>query len=239
MRVRRRGGFDSSRGFGGGRKWGLHTMNDARKSSIVLGILVFSLIALCAGFLLNLWGRPARPYSIPLVDPSFLDTAPVRESYAELVRKKEDMSDYDCYACHERGKPPPIRYDTNHTIIIPKEHANLVMGHGRHERNNNCFNCHNEHNLEQFQTRDGRELKFAESTALCGSCHGPTYRDWEAGIHGRTSGHWARELGAYQRRDCVECHDPHAPKFPGRKPAPGPHPLHRVSAASLETKQNH
>ena len=148
-------------------------------------------------------------------------------------------SDYDCYACHERGKPPPIRYDTNHTIIIPKEHANLVMGHGRHERNNNCFNCHNEHNLEQFQTRDGREMKVAESTALCGSCDGPTYRDWEAGIHGRTSGHWARELGDYLRRDCVECHNPHAPKFPGRKPAPGPHPLHRVSAASLETKQEH
>jgi cytochrome c553 len=77
-----------------------------------------------------------------------------------------------------------------------------------------------------LQTRDGRELKLSEPTALCGSCHGPTYRDWEMGIHGRTSGYWNRKpvLGE-ERKVCVNCHDPHAPKFPGRKPAPGPHPL--------------
>ena len=209
-------------------------MKNARKTSIVLSLFVFSLIALSAGFLFNLWGRATRPYPIPLVDPSFLETATARESYAELVRTKADLSDFDCYACHERDKPPPIRYDTNHIIIIPKAHSNQVMGHGRHDRNNNCFNCHDEHNLERFQTRDGRELKFAESTPLCGSCHGPTYRDWEAGMHGRTSGHWARHIGEHTRRDCVDCHDPHSPKFPGRKPAPGPHPLRQVTTASPE-----
>lgn len=210
-------------------------MNDGRKTFAVLAALVVVFLALAGAFLLNLWGRPAAVKPIPLVDRSFLDTATARESYAELVAKKADLSDFDCYGCHERGKPPPIRYDTNHVIIIPKEHANLVMAHGRHDRNNNCFNCHNENNLERFQTRDGRELKFAESTPLCGSCHGPTYRDWEAGIHGRTSGYWAREQGQYERRDCVQCHNPHAPKFPGRKPAPGPHPLREV-AASPEIK---
>ncbi len=211
-------------------------MNNGGKISWVLSALAFTFLALAAAFIVKVWGRPTSLYPIPLVDASFLDTAPARESYAELVRKKADLSDFDCYGCHERGKPPPIRYDTNHSIIIPKEHANLVMGHGRHDRNNNCFNCHDEHNLEQFQTRDGRALKFAESTPLCGSCHGPTYRDWEAGIHGRTSGYWARELGGIQRRDCVECHNPHSPKFPGRKPAPGPHPLRQVTAVSPETK---
>ena len=55
------------------------------------------------------------------------------------------------------------------------------MGHGTHNRNNNCFNCHDEQNLELLQTRDGRQIKLAESPLLCGSCHGPTYRDWEAG----------------------------------------------------------
>ena len=74
------------------------------------------------------------------------------------------------------------------------------MAHGRHNRNNLCYNCHNESNLELFQTRDGRELKLADSTPLCGSCHGPTYRDWEAGAHGRTSGYWNRQLGAFSAR---------------------------------------
>ena len=209
-------------------------MKNRHKTLWILNALSVVFLALAMAFVFKVWGRPTSLYSIPLVDPAFLDTSPTRVSYAEMVRKKEDMSDFDCYACHERGKPPPIRYDTNHSIIIPKEHANLVMGHGRHDRNNNCFNCHDENNLERFQTRDGRELKFAESTPLCGSCHGPTYRDWEAGIHGRTSGYWARELGDYTRRDCVECHNPHSPKFPGRKPAPGPHPLRVPETASTE-----
>jgi uncharacterized CHY-type Zn-finger protein len=105
------------------------------------------------------------------------------------------------------------------------------MGHGRHGRNNNCFNCHNETNLVLLQPRDGRELKFADSTQLCGSCHGPTYRDWEAGAHGRISGYWDRSQGPIERKDCVNCHNPHSPRFPSRKPAPGPHPLREMTAA--------
>jgi hypothetical protein len=202
----------------------------------VLSVLTLVFLALAVSFFYNLLGRPPALAPIPLVDAAFLETATARESYAELVRKKADLSDFDCYACHERGKPPPIRYDANHKIIIPKEHPDIVMAHGRHDRNNNCYNCHNENNLERFQTRDGRELTFSESTGLCGSCHGPTYRDWEAGIHGRTSGYWARQLGEYRRRDCVECHNPHSPKFPGRKPAPGPHPLRELTTASSEIK---
>ena len=211
-------------------------MKNDRKTFSVLGALTLAFLALAAAFLFPLWGRTPALTPIPLVEPAFLDTATARESYAELVRKKADLSDFDCYGCHERGKAPPIRYNTNHTILIPKEHENLVMAHGRHDRNNNCFNCHDEHNLERFQTRDGRELKFDQSTGLCGTCHCPTDRDWEAGIHGRTSGFWARELGDYRRRDCVECHNPHAPKFPGRKPAPGPHPLREYTGTSTEKK---
>lgn len=208
---------------------------NGRKTTVVLTIFVLTVLSLAAAFLVDAWGRPTKPYPIALVDPAFLNTAPNRVSYAQMVVKKEDLSDYDCYTCHERGKPPPIRYDTNHTIIIPKEHADIVMGHGRHDRNNNCFNCHDENNLEHFQTRDGRGLTFAESTPLCGSCHGPTYRDWEAGIHGRTSGYWDRQLGKIRRLDCAECHNPHSPKFPGRNPAPGPHPLREPQVTQTET----
>lgn len=200
----------------------------------VLTVLSLAFAGLAIAFSLDLWGHTTPLRVIPLVDPAFIETDTVRDSYAELVRKKEDLSDFDCYGCHEKGNPPPIRYDTNHVIIIPKEHVNIEMSHGRHNRNNNCFNCHDEHNLEHFQTRDGRELKFAESTPLCGSCHGPTYRDWEAGVHGRTSGYWQRVSGTRERRDCVECHNPHNPKFPGRQPAPKPNPLREQPRAASE-----
>ncbi len=164
---------------------------------------------------------------VPLVDPAFLSVATNRRSYADLVRAKEDLSDYDCYACHEKNKPPTLRFDAHQNLIVPPEHADIVMGHGEHGRNNNCFNCHNENNLELLQTRDGRVLKFQDSPQLCGSCHGPTYEDWEVGAHGRISGYWNRQLGPIKRQDCVNCHNPHAPTFQGRKPAPGPHALRR------------
>lgn len=206
------------------------------KATLLLLTVVFAVMA--AGFLAGPSARPTLQ-SNPPVDTNVLDTATVRLSYADLVRADEDLSDFDCYACHEKDKPPPLRFDENHKLIIPKEHANIVMEHGRHDRNNNCYNCHDEQNLERFQTRDGRELKFADSTALCGSCHGPTLRDWDAGAHGRISGFWQSDLGAAQRKDCVNCHNPHSPKFPGRAPAPPPNPLRPVSSSPLAKSEAH
>ena len=186
-------------------------------------------LLLAAALTDGLWGTPPARPQIPLVDKSFLETTPWRQTYADLVRAKEDLSDYDCYVCHERGKPPPLRFDDKNNLLIPDEHSNIVMGHGSHNRNNLCFNCHNEANLETLQIRDGHALKFSESSQLCGSCHGPTRRDWEAGAHGRTSGYWDRKLGGIQRLDCANCHNPHSPRIPTRQPAPGPHSLHEAA----------
>lgn len=210
-------------------------MND-RATGVVLKTLIVLFALLACAFYFDLPGGSVARQTIPLVDTNFLSTATVRQSYADLVRAKEDLSDFDCYACHERGKPPPLRFDANQNLIIPKEHSDIVMGHGSHGRNNNCFNCHNENNLEQLQTRDGRPLKFSDSPQLCGSCHGPTYRDWEAGVHGRISGYWDLKLGAGDRKQCVNCHNPHSPRFPGRKPAPGPYPLRASSTPSGQTE---
>jgi hypothetical protein len=215
-------------------------VNSRAKTSLVLQSLIVLFLALVALFILRPSNRDVGRQSIPLVDTNFLNTNTVRQSYADLVRAKADLSDFDCYACHEKGKPPPLRFDTNQNLIIPKEHADIVMGHGSHGRNNNCFNCHNENNLTLLQTRDGHEVTFSNSQLLCGSCHGPTYRDWEAGVHGRTSGYWNRDLGAIDRKLCVNCHNPHSPKFPGRQPAPGPHLLHPVAAkVSAESESAH
>jgi hypothetical protein len=196
------------------------------RSSLALAGVTVVFFALAFAFLFNFWGQPQPVVGYSLVETNFLDTATPRQSYADLVKAEDDISGFDCYACHEKGKPLLIQYDENHKIVLPKEHESIVMRHGRHERNNNCYNCHNEANLELLQPRDGRELKFAQSSGLCGSCHGPTFRDWEAGVHGRVNGFWNVSLGEKTRKDCVNCHDPHAPKYPGRKPAPGPHYLH-------------
>ena len=200
-------------------------MDTNRISGLVIrGLaLVFLLLAVC--FLLDVWGHSEPIQPVPLVDLKFIDTSPVRQSYADLKEAGEDLSDFDCYACHEKASPPPLRYDTEHNLIIPQEHSNIVMGHGTHNRNNNCYNCHDEQNLELLQARDGQELSMTNSSRLCGSCHGPTYRDWEAGVHGRTSGLWSRDPAGFKRLNCVSCHNPHFPKFPALSPAPEPHPM--------------
>lgn len=122
-----------------------------------------------------------------------------------------------------------MEWDDDGNVVIPEAHRNRVLRHGRSGRNNTCFNCHMPTRLNRLVTRQGLELELKDSTLLCASCHGPTYQDWERGIHGRTSGFWNTEMGAANRADCTSCHDPHAPAFPRMKPAPGPHSLHSIA----------
>jgi len=202
---------------------------------VVLSFLAVIFVALAVGFRLNLWGRVPPQPELPLVDPAFIDTASLRQSVAQILQAGGDPSDYDCYICHEQGKPPALTFDTNNlTIILPDEHSDLVMQHGRRNRNDNCFNCHDPDHLNKLKTRDGRLLDLQDSTPLCASCHGPTQRDWELGVHGRRSGYWDLTLGSATRLDCASCHNPHAPAIPSVEPAPAPHRLHPTPHAHLE-----
>ena len=177
--------------------------SNSSKASAVLLVLAVVFLFLSLAFARHRRLEMPPRAGLPLVDPTLITPTTIRTSYLQLIQMKADLSDFDCYGCHEKGKPPPLRFDTNQNLIIPQEHSDVVMAHGRHNRNNNCFNCHDELNLEQFQTRDGRTLKFAESTYLCGSCHGPTFRDWEGGAHGRTGGKWVK-ASETTRRNCVD-----------------------------------
>lgn len=217
-------------------------MEPGNRSTIVLTGLSLLFLGLNWLFLSDSWGRHRPSPSIPPLDPSFTNTTTVRLSTAELRRRGEDTSGVECYSCHEKNKVPVLHIGTNGIINLPKEHNDLVMRHGRNNRNDVCFNCHNPTNLEALITRDGRTLAIDQSSVLCGSCHGPTYRDWEIGVHGRMNGHWDRNLGPFSRQDCVSCHDPHNPAFPSIKPAPAPNgrgnPDHAEKSGGLTQTSN-
>ncbi|MHB8519454.1 MAG: cytochrome c3 family protein [Limisphaerales bacterium] len=214
-------------------------MNADSKTTLALAGLALVFLAIRTAFLYDLWGRVEPLPVLTLVEPAFTNTATVRVSAAELIRTGGDTSGLDCYTCHEKTKQIQLRFDTNSNIILPKEHEDLTIRHGRNNRNNNCYNCHDPAGLDRLVTRDGRRLKLEESTLLCAGCHGPTYRDWEAGIHGRTSGYWRREMGPVTRQECASCHNPHMPAFPSLKPAPGPHLLHPVVTAATAAASHH
>lgn len=137
----------------------------------------------------------------------------------------------NCVACHAPNSGIEVTLDKEGMTIIPEAHAaDRVIRHGSGGRNSTCFNCHNPEKLDQLITRDGTQLKLEQATLLCASCHGPTYRDWEVGIHGRTTGHWKADAGERTREGCAACHDPHNPTFPLVIPLPGPHAAAAVSA---------
>lgn len=198
---------------------------DANGSAVLPG-LTLGFLALAGAFLLLPWGRQAPLPTNPPTPPEFTNTATVRMSAAELFRTGGDTSRFACYNCHVAGKVLKVEFNDAGDVILPEPHKNLVMRHGGKGRNDHCFNCHDPRNLEQLRVRDGQAFKLTEGSRLCGACHGPTYRDWERGVHGRRSGFWDRKRGGVTRADCTSCHDPHFPAFPSIVPAAGPVPLH-------------
>jgi hypothetical protein len=123
---------------------------------------------------------------------------------------------YHCSTCHRLF---PARTPTGRSLT---QHRDIVLKHGINDR---CLNCHHPSNRDAFANDTGGEIPYDQPQLLCAKCHGPVYRDWSHGVHGRTNGYWDRELGPSERKLCTECHDPHVPPFPPMRPAPGPNTL--------------
>lgn len=198
---------------------------DANGSTVLPGLTI-GFLALAGSFLLLPWARHQPLPTNPPTPPEFTNTATVRLSAGDLFRTDGDTSGFACYSCHDAKKALKIEFNDAGDVILPEPHKDLVMRHGAKGRNDHCFNCHDPKNLEQLRVRDGQAFKLTEGNQLCGACHGPTFRDWERGIHGRRSGFWDRKRGEATRTDCTSCHDPHSPAFPRIAPAPRPYPLH-------------
>ena len=151
----------------------------------------------------------------------------VNPAHQDLV-----FSRMNCIACHDASTKIELEWDDEGHAKVPPAHKGLEFAHGPNNRNDHCLNCHEQGNLRQLHSSTGKKLALEDSTQLCADCHGPTYRDWNAGIHGRTSGLWQTGAPDRLRKDCVSCHDPHRPAFPQLIPGPGPRLLHQTSAAA-------
>jgi formate-dependent nitrite reductase cytochrome c552 subunit len=122
-----------------------------------------------------------------------------------------------CATCHATKDPnPQARLGEDLKLF----HQGLKGAHG----NLACVSCHNPGDkYDSLRLADGRPLPYAEVMQLCAQCHGPQYRDYQHGAHGGMTGHWDLTKGGRVRNNCIDCHDPHAPKYPTVRPAAGPH----------------
>ncbi len=159
----------------------------------------------------------APPYQSPVVAPtpvpaSATDATPVRRPRLR-ARHTVGRFTYECSECH-RTLPKPY---TAGAIVT--KHAELQLAHGINTR---CLNCHHPVNLEAFVDDFGEEIPWDQPQKLCSKCHGPVYRDWQHGSHGRSNGYWDTGQGPLVRLKCIQCHDPHHPPFQPLASAPPP-----------------
>lgn len=116
---------------------------------------------------------------------------------------------FPCSDCHE-DEP------TDRTVReLEDEHDDLELAHGDRW----CLDCHDADQRDTLHLADASRVGFEESWQLCTQCHGEKLADWRAGVHGKRTGHW---WGPKEYRSCVECHDPHAPRFAPLEPMPPP-----------------
>ena len=151
-------------------------------------------------------------------DP-FVGTVGVREVLtagdhsggAAVVRPREDKLTLMALcgvACHNGALPPPPkdknpRALTMHQDVVP-DALNLQHGRGAIW----CLDCHHPITRNKLIDNFGEPISFNEPQKLCGKCHGPVYRDWRDGIHGKRIGEWASN-GKKRWFVCTECHNPH------------------------------
>ena len=131
---------------------------------------------------------------------------------ANLIPVETFSSDYfPCNDCHSELEPNTQRRE------LVEMHDDIIFDHD--SENRWCLACHNMNERDSLVLAGGKLLGFNESYKLCGQCHGPKYRDWKLGIHGKRTGEWN---GQKQYLLCVHCHDPHSPKIKSLQPMPPP-----------------
>lgn len=158
-----------------------------------------------------------------------IDTTPVRQPKPKPEYTAAGYI-YQCMDCH-RIIPSP-----SETLRKLAQHTEITLQHGLNAR---CFNCHHPVNRNAFVDDFGQEIAWNEPQLVCAKCHGPVYRDWQAGSHGRINGYWDKDKGPQTKCRCVECHDPHSPPFQGLQPAPGPNTLRMGKPAPAQHQEIH
>lgn len=149
-----------------------------------------------------------------VVEGNVFDTAPVYGEPQDFLLRRTGF-EYKCSECHTdfEHEPTANQPQGEHSNILKKfDHGSTIY----------CMSCHHQADRDSFVDNIGQPMSTENSEALCARCHGPKIRDWKDGSHGRTNGFWDDSFGERKKLTCVQCHDPHTPKFPKMVPSPPP-----------------
>ena len=172
--------------------------------------------------------------------PEHLQPAPGPKAFPVTIREPKKLTSIEsgltasnaqelrvtCKSCHSLrpGAALPATAEA-----LQSFHKGLTVRHGTLE----CGSCHDPAAPSaRLRLASGKSLPIADALELCGQCHGPQLRDYRAGAHGGMSGYWDLSRGPRERDHCVDCHDPHAPRYVGG------HPVHQPRDRFLTPKHD-
>ncbi len=112
---------------------------------------------------------------------------------------------FPCSACHA-----DLPGNAERRELAFHDEQQSVFDHD--SQNRWCLDCHDLKNRDVLHLTSGAPVEFTESYRLCGQCHGDKLRDWKVGVHGKRVGRWDGEKTYFL---CVNCHNPHTPRFKG------------------------
>lgn len=116
-----------------------------------------------------------------------------------------------CSTCHASRE---ANFENKTAADLDEFHGSLAFAHG----NISCLSCHNSDDYDALKLADGSRVEFTDVMTLCAQCHGPQMRDYEHGVHGGFNGYWDLARGPREKNNCVDCHNPHSPRFPRMQP---------------------
>ena len=144
-----------------------------------------------------------------LLLPVFASEGLAADDLPKFFMPKPVSSEYfPCSKCHK------YRAVNSKKRKLELSHTNITLKHAENQRW--CLDCHEG---DKLRLSNGELVGYDKPHLLCGQCHGTIFRDWKAGVHGKTVGTWGGDRLYYV---CVSCHDPHQPKFKSIEPKQPP-----------------
>jgi len=134
-----------------------------------------------------------------------------------------------CSACHSLRQP---NLDNETAATLDEFHQGMTCDHGSIA----CYACHNPNDSDVLRLADGSSVAYENVMTLCSQCHGMQADSFTHGAHGGMNGHWDLGRGPQRKNNCIDCHDPHAPRYP--KMIVGFKPKDRFNAPSIEDSQH-
>ena len=203
--------------YGGAKQYGAGLFG----SLLIVGVLIFG------DFLPTLAKAspdlPVSSYSSQTVSEG--SGSPPKKKYEVTIRRPSgtlrlDLGIVDssgrpvtaaCSTCHSNR---PTNFENRTPADLDEFHQNLGFAHGTVT----CLSCHNPDDYDTLRLADGQTVEYPDVMTLCAQCHGPQTRDYHHGAHGGMNGHWDLSRGPQVRNNCIDCHDPHSPRFPSMHP---------------------